>query len=350
MAFRGKSKSSTQARGMPPSAGRSPSACRATRLGTVASAACATVAGGAMVLSMGFAGAAAGNRSGLAWPSGAYLPTDTPAAATAFATWRGRPLDVVEAWSDRSTWSDIDNPTWLYQRWSGTPSTMAFGVAMLPSDVSGVSLQACANGSYNTYWKKFGSVISSYGLGTSIIRLGWEFNGNWYIWKASQPATWVKCWQQIVTSARATAPKLRWDWNVNRGQATGLADPTQAYPGNAYVDIVGVDSYDNWPAANSPSGWQAQLNGTQGLAYWLAFATAHGKLFSVPEWGNVSTGASAGGDDPGYVTDMLAFFRAHAVQMAYEANFQGAASDSTGGSYAAGTTTPKSAAVYRAGF
>lgn len=292
----------------------------------------------------------AGNKSGLAWRSGAYLPADTPAAASAFATWRSRPLDVLESWSDRASWQDIVDPSWLYQRFSGSPDTMVFGVAMLPSGVSGVSLQACANGSYDSYWRQFGTEIASYGLGNSVIRLGWEFNGDWYIWKAAQPATWVKCWQQIVTSARSTAAGLVWDWNVNRGQATGLADPTRAYPGNSYVNIVGVDSYDNWPAANSASGWQTQLNGTQGLAYWLAFATAHSKLFSVPEWGNVSTGDSAGGDDPGYVNDMLGFFRAHAAQMAYEANFQGAAAGSTGGSYAAGATVPSSAAAYKAGF
>jgi beta-mannanase len=363
MAFLRKSISSAQAQVTSRSAGCRPSAHGQSRLAATASAATAVVAGGALALSMACAGAAsasthatsqdkaaAGNQSGLAWPSGAYLPADTPAAAAAFGSWRGHSLDIVESWSDRATWQDIEDPSWLYQRWSGSPYTMAFGVAMLPENVAGVSIQACASGAYNAHWRKFGSVISSYGLGNSIIRLGWEFNGNWYVWKASQPTTWAQCWRQVVTSARSTAPGLRWDWNVNRGQATGLADPTRAYPGDSYVNYVGVDSYDNWPAATSASGWQTQLNGTQGLAYWLAFATAHGKLLSVPEWGNVSTGESAGGDNPAYVNDMLGFFQAHAARMAYESNFQGAAAGSTGGSYAAHTTVPNAAAAYRAGF
>src|ERR1700691_509243 len=168
------------------------------------------------------------NRSGLPWASGVY-PTDaTPAGAAAFAAWRGRQLDVVDAWSARATWADIDDPVWLYQLWSGQPYIVAFGVAMLPEDVPGVSLQACADGSYDAYWHEFGKVISSYGLGASIIRLGWEFNGNWYVWQASDPATWARCWQQIVTSARTTAPKLQWDWNVNRGVSVGLANPALA--------------------------------------------------------------------------------------------------------------------------
>jgi hypothetical protein len=297
----------------------------------------------------GTGGAAAGTRSGLPWASGAYLPKETPAAAAAFATWRGRPLDVAVTWSDRATWLDITDPAWLYQEWSGQPYTMAFGVAMLPDDVPGVSLQACADGTYNAHWRQFGSVITSYGLGTSIIRLGWEFNGNWYAWKASQPATWAKCWQQIVTSARTTAPGLRWDWNVNRGVSSGLADPTQAYPGDAYVDMIGVDSYDWWSPATTAAGWQSQLNGKQGLDYWLAFAEAHGKPLSVPEWGNEGSGTSTGRDDPGYVNDMRAFFAANAAHIAFEANFQGGPG-STGGSYGTGTTVPNAAAAYRAGF
>jgi len=289
------------------------------------------------------------NRSGLPWASGVYPTDPTPAGAATFAAWRGRQLDVVDAWSARATWTDIDDPVWLYQQWSGQPYSMAFGVAMLPEHVPGVSLQACANGSYNTYWHEFGKVISSYGLGASIIRLGWEFNGNWYVWEASNPTTWARCWQQIVISARTTAPKLRWDWDVNRGVSGGLANPALAYPGNAYVSMIGIDSYDSWPPATTGVGWQAQLNGSQGLNYWLAFAKAHGKLLSVPEWGNVYSGTSAGGDDALYVNDMRAFFSSNAGEIAFECNFQGPAPP-TRGSYDAGTLVPKAAAAYKADF
>src|SRR5690348_7186621 len=149
--------------------------------------------------------------SGLPWASGTWLAGDSPAAAAAFGAWRGRPLDVIDEWSNRATWQDIVNPKWLYSQWQGSPYTMAFGVAMLPSAVPGVSLAACAAGAYNAYWKQFGTVITAYGLGKSIIRLGWEFNGNWYPWAATDPATWAHCWQQIVTAARTTAPALVWN-------------------------------------------------------------------------------------------------------------------------------------------
>ncbi len=285
------------------------------------------------------------NRSGLSWASGAYLPDATPATASAFGVWRGHPLDVVVAWLNQSTWADITDPDWLYKRWRGSPYTMAFSVAMLPTDVPRVSISSCANGAYNSYWKRFGRVIRSYGLGHSIIRLGWEFNGTWYRWKATDPSAWAECWRRIVTSAWSTAPGLRWDWNVNRGVSPGLLDPARAYPGNAYVSMVGIDSYDWWLPATTAAGWHDQLDGKQGLNYWLGFAEAHGKRLSVPEWGNIRYGKSAGGDDPQYVRDMRAFFRANAHHIAFEANFQGYI-----GSYAIGDAMAEAAAAYKADF
>ena len=285
-------------------------------------------------------------RSGLPWASGVFLTADTPAAVSAFAAWRGRPVDIVEAWLSQKSWSTITDPAWLYRRWAGSGYRMVFSVPMLP-DVKGVSIQACAKGAYNAHWRQFGTVIRSYGLGSSIIRLGWEFNGNWYPWSAGDPAAWVRCWRQVVTSAWSTAPSLRWDWNVNRGISSALAHPTRAYPGNAYVNIIGVDSYDWWPPARTAAGWQRQLNGPQGLNYWLAFAEAHGKKLSLPEWGNEKSGMTAGGDDPAYVRHMRAFLGANAPHIAYEVNFQNPVS--TGVSYMAGTVS-RAASVYKAGF
>jgi len=288
------------------------------------------------------------NRSGLAWASGVYQPNATPASLKAFGAWRGRPMDVATIWGNRATWQDLINPAWLYRRWKGAPEILAIGMPMLPEKVAGVSIPACANGSYNSYWKRFGTNISAYGLGKSIIRLGWEFNGNWYIWKATNPAAWAKCWRQIVTSARSTAPNLKWDWNVSRGVAPGLTNPAKAYPGDAYVNTVGVDSYDQWPPAKSSAGWNQQLNGAQGLMYWLKFAQAHGKKLAIPEWGNMTTGRNPGGDDPAFVKDMLAFFKAHSQGLAWESNFQGP--NIRGSTYNSGSAVPKSAAAYQAGF
>ena len=41
----------------------------------------------------------------------------------------------------------------------------------------------------------------NYGFADATIRLGWEFNGNWFAWAASNdPAAFITYWQRIVTA------------------------------------------------------------------------------------------------------------------------------------------------------
>jgi hypothetical protein len=264
-------------------------------------------------------------RSGLPWRSGVYLPGSSKAKAEQFASWRNRPLDVVIDWSARANWNDVVNPSWLYNLWQNTPYTKVFGVAMVPEEDHSATMKGCAAGDYNARWREFGRVIKSRGFDeNTIIRLGWEFNGDWYKWSAYDPALYVNCWRNIVTTVEEQAPKLRWDWTVNRGEGSSVEDARKAYPGDDYVDIIGVDSYDAWPGATSQSAWREQYEGRFGLRFWGEFAAAHSKPLSVPEWG-VSLGhqfrGHNGGDNAFYMSKMTEFFRANASRLAYEAYF-----------------------------
>jgi hypothetical protein len=279
------------------------------------------------------------NRSGLPWASGVYARGQGPSGIAAFATWRGRANDVVVDWPSRQTWDDVINPSWLFRTWAGTPEADA-----------GATMAGCAAGDYNEKWRQFGSNIKTAGLdSTTIIRLGWEFNGNWYKWAAYDPGQFAQCWRQIVTSAEQTAPALRWDWNVNRGPGQSVVDARKAYPGDGYVDIVGVDSYDAWPGARDEAGWAEQYSGDYGLKFWADFAAAHGKRLSVAEWGNYpgpATAGQSGGDNPFYINKMVAFFRSQGSNLAYEAYFNESASYFAGAIFAP-TQVPSAAAAYR---
>jgi hypothetical protein len=288
------------------------------------------------------------NLSGLAWNSGVYVPGSKESNQKAFGDWRGAQPDVVVDWAPRANWNDVVNPTWLYDAWRGTKMTKVFGVAMIPEDGSG-SIGACASGAYDDKWRQFGSNIAKAGLAdTTIIRLGWEFNGDWYAWKASDPAAWAKCWQKVHTAAESTAPGLRWDWSVNRGKGQSVEDPTRAYPGDAYVDIIGVDSYDGWPAAKDEAGWAQHYSGAFGLKFWKDFAISHGKALSVPEWGvypGTAWAGNNGGDNPFYIEKMNAFFKEAAPVLAYEAYFNEDAGYYAGSLFGP-TQNPKAAARY----
>ena len=291
-----------------------------------------------------------GNRSGLTWKSGAFVPTASPHDYAKFGVWRGHKLDVAVMWPARGSWNDIVNPGWMYQTWASMPVTKVLGVAMLPENVKSATMSKCAAGAYDAKWREFGRNIHRSGMDRStIVRLGWEFNGDWFKWSARDPKQFASCWRHEVSSAEQTAPALRWDWNVNRGQGQSVKDARKAWPGDKYVDIVGVDSYDMWPAATTSRNWNGQVNGKYGLNFWLRFAKAHGKKLSVPEWG-VYPGRAAhrvsGGDNPYFVSKMVGYFRANAGNLAYESYFNESASYYKGSLYGP-TQAPKAARAYK---
>jgi hypothetical protein len=241
---------------------------------------------------------------------------------------------VAEAWPEIWSWASFTQPNAFYMHWAKQPYTKVFAVPPFPAGI-GDTVTGCINGDYNYYWRNFAQTMKNSGLAAegTIIRLGWEMNQHtdW-----GTPAQFAACWRTIVSTVNAIAPGLQWDWNVNRGSSGDMPGNSilSAYPGDAYVNIVGVDSYDMWPPVNTGGGWQQQLNGPYGLNYWMSFAKNHGKKFSVPEWGltanvNPAWDGHAGGDDPSYIKDMYNFFAANRAYIAFESYFDFPANDNS---------------------
>ena len=179
----------------------------------------------------------------------------------------------------------------------------------------------CAAGDYNTYATQFAKNMIAAGFGYSIIRLGAEMNGTWEIGSLGDNKTkwqqWGKCFAQEVTAMRSfPSAHFLFDWNVNaRHRDIPLAD---YYPGNAYVDIVGISLYDEGsrlPPVGSPARWKALASEPMGLNEVYAFAAKHHKPLSVPEWGTVIRQ----GDDGNYVANVGDFVASHDV--AYQSWF-----------------------------
>jgi hypothetical protein len=273
-----------------------------------------------------------GNSSGLAWKSGASYPAidaySTAAAdeLSAFGSWRGKAVTAAVSWPEYDSWSDLTQSNSFYTTWAAQNYTKVLGVPLWPTN-AGDSIDGCVNGDYNSNWVTFAQTMNSTGLAAegTVIRLGWEMNTHtdW-----GTPQQYAACWRNIVSTVDAIAPGLQWDWNVNRGSSGGMPGDSvlDAYPGDNYVNIIGVDSYDMWPPVDTSDGWQQQVNGPYGLNYWLSFAESHGKKFSVPEWGlaqnvNAAWNGHSGGDDPQYIQDMYNFFSANSSNIAFESYF-----------------------------
>jgi Beta-mannanase len=149
-------------------------------------------------------------------------------------------------------------------------------------------------------------------------------NGTWFEWSvAGNPAGYVACWQRVVNAIRATAPQARFAWTINAHSP----DPMPAYPGDSYVDVIGIDAYDHYPKSTTDAEFTTQAAAVSGIGWTLDRAVAHGKKLAVPEWGvEQPADANHGGDNPFFITKMQNFFRANAANIYIETYFDAAQS------------------------
>jgi hypothetical protein len=288
-------------------------------------------------------------------------------------------------------WDASEGGEWQLGEWSAWKKALParrliLSVPLLPGpwDLSGpkagphanepVSLQVGARGDYDAHYRTLAQNLVRYGLSDTILRLGWEFNGGWYAWRGGvNPEAFAGYWREIVKTMRAVpgAEKLRFCWNPAVGYQQFPAE--KAWPGDAWVDVVGLDVYDDswlpdtypFPAGTSPDEIQMRrsrvwdkvmLHGDHGLQFWRDFAAMHGKPFAIPEWGVDQRADGHGGlDDPAFIARMHDFIVDPANRVAFYCYFDVQASDgghqlSPGKSGDEPTSFPNSAARFRALF
>jgi hypothetical protein len=184
-------------------------------------------------------------------------------------------------------------------------------------------MAGCATGQFDALWRNFGRLMTDTGRADSIVRLGWEFNEPTMAWRGTDPSVYIACFRHAATAIRTTNPKVLIDWTINahhtpHALCNGVS--TNCYPGDAYVDIIGIDNYDHHPWSPTKAAFDRTANRAEGLNWLLTFAKTHHKPFSVGEWGVVPTG-DAKRENPDFITWMHAWFAAHAPDLAYEAYF-----------------------------
>jgi len=201
---------------------------------------------------------------------------------------------------------------------------LALGV---PACVLGTTWAQEAAGVNDAHWKALGEHLVNLGLGNALLRIGREFNGSWYGWKVTEggQATYISGYQHVVSTLRAVpGAAFRFCWNPILGVNNFTLQGTEScYPGNAYVDEIGVDAYDgDWTGIyggvldNITTGQQqrvfdSMLTEWDSLRGWYNLARAHGKPLSFPEWGlrlwKDFNGYHGGGDNAVLVAGMADF-------------------------------------------
>ena len=242
----------------------------------------------------------------------------------------GMTFNCLETFTNQDlVWSNWESP-WVTENGYGYNTWLAADPAnrqiimtltLVPKNVAKDPTWAaqCAAGGYNSYARQLASNLVHTGFGYSVIRLGAEMNGTWNAGSLGTTVTqwhqWGQCFAQEVQAMRGVpGGHFLFDWNINANYRNiPLAD---FYPGNSYVDMIGIDAYDaagtpgaSLPPVGSPARWAALTSEPDGLNAVAKFAAEHGKPLSIPEWGTVSWQ----GDDASYVTNMGAFIANHNV-------------------------------------
>ncbi|MFF9843841.1 glycoside hydrolase family 26 protein [Streptomyces sp. NPDC013740] len=226
----------------------------------------------------------------------------------------GEPLSVGHTYLPGDRWSNIEGHPALFEPWARWKNERAgrlfvLNVPLLDRNEAGLSdgevrreLRRGAAGAYDGHFGTLGERLVAHGLGDAVLVLGWEMNGTTYSHRCGpDPVSWKAYWRRVVEVLRAVpGQSFRFDFTPSRG-LDAIAWP-RCYPGDAHVDIIGMDAYDQ-PAGLS---FEEQVAEEYGLAHHVRFAAAHGKPVSFPEWGLFRNG-----DNPAYVRGMLDWFARH---------------------------------------
>jgi len=202
------------------------------------------------------------------------------------------------------------------------------------------------------YFVTLAQTLVNAGDANAYLRLGFEFDGSWMAWAATTPgaeASFASYFQQIVTSMRAVpGENFRFVWNPDAAAFTQSGYfVTAAYPGNAYVDVIGIDAYDqSWATPQTPAiAWASTT--LPDLTAARQFASAQGKPLALTEWGVIIRSDGHGlGDDPFYINQMVSWMDNSSNDVTYETYFD---SDPSGlDSQITGGLFPNSLAAFSA--
>ncbi len=171
-----------------------------------------------------------------------------PAIIMWYQTWSGYPVGK-EYWGDFPT-RCMDNAfargatvmtTW--EPWAGAVTDPTY------------KLSNIVRGDFDSYIRRYAQGAKAWGH-PFLLRFAHEMNGNWYPWgtmagapNRNSPSDYVAAWRHVHDIFdQVGASNVRWVWSPNvMGYVGDTPSPSYAslYPGDAYVDWVGIDGYND---------------------------------------------------------------------------------------------------------
>lgn len=257
-----------------------------------------------------------------------------------FSTFMNKPLDYVEVWGWAADQGQQEFwPGYVSSYWPASDKIWW----TVPMIISNTTFADCYNGKYDSSYKIVAQAIAARDA-NAVIRTGQEMNGNWESHSMNGPAgtaaEFAQCFQHIVTLFRGVSPSFKFDWNPGIGMWAGL-DSVTTYPGDAYVDYVSLDMYEDSQYTDATwtpdQRWQHFLDvDGRGLTFWAAFVKSHGKQLGLDEW-------ASNIDDGTMITNMANWMKTNPVHHQMYWNSDAAFK----GSFA---TNPVNGAAFKAAF
>jgi hypothetical protein len=242
---------------------------------------------------------------------GAYSPPSPEAgmaAAHALEQALGRRLDIVLWYQHWGGWGPAFDPAWVdlavdgsdriplltWEPWGGPPG---------PVEQPQYRLRRIADGEFDLYIRSWAEKLAAYGR-VVYLRPMHEMNSNWYPWaglvNGNTPEDYVAAWRRMHDLfVRAGAKNVRWVWSPCADDVPFSNVFERYYPGDEYVDVLGLDGY-NWGASAPEYGGWRPFERIFGLAY-----ARIAKLGPQPIWIAETASAPDGGDKAAWVRAMF---------------------------------------------
>jgi Glycosyl hydrolase family 26 len=275
---------------------------------------------------------------------GSYDGAGNTSGAQSFASETHTGLSVYSDYLDGSSWSSMagspGSPPWVITQIRGKLGSARLELSV-PLINAGFSTDQAALASYasnpstwNADFTTLANNLVSSGFSNAIIRLMWEPDSGIYsnedLTSARNYATLWRDAHTAMMSVSGAQFQWAWYWGGNFDSTTNNA----AYPGDAYVDYVTFDFYDqswdgscgiayngsNFTATQENCLWSRDFNNLLGNL--TSFASAHSKPVGIGEFGVINrSDGHGGGDDPTFVNNFSTWLKANNVSWASYFNF-----------------------------
>jgi hypothetical protein len=257
--------------------------------------------------------------------------------------WLGKPLQIVGATITTNAFLDQSDKGGFKDPNGNTSYVLDVSFPMLSvfGENNGLTdMNVAAAGGYDTFYQNMVNVLAASPNPVAVVNIGWEVNGNWYLWSPNyyaggsnaSVANYIATFKRIAKMVKKAMPHARvavcYSWGVYVGN-DGY-DITKLFPG-AYdavnnpggCDLLSLDFYQanithynnndvrsTWAMARSGTGLTSGVTLT--IDYMVAFARQQGLKVAFREYaagdasdtsyGNTSSGSNDGAWTQGSLT------------------------------------------------